>query len=172
MQDENPYLSPRHETSGEITVRFSDALPAICIVCGAPATGTTTKVVATPDDPTNRTMTRLQWWAFLSGWAFLWQPRRIVAEHSLLRLPHCEHHADLAREAIDVRAINHLKVQIVSAAPEFCEALAALQAPPSPETLATMDAGTNRDGDFLKAIEKSNISSPSEFLKGLEGQSE
>jgi hypothetical protein len=168
---------PPDEHESRASFRFTDRLPAICVVCGAPATGQCSLEVDAPPDADAAALTLFQMLALLFGFLFLWWrttpgPRNQgTPDHHWLQIPRCDNHgsADQIRSAVTLWAVDRYNVGIDGASAEFIRELEALNAPPSPEILAALDAGPARDAEgFLKDIEKSNVRTPNDFLQDLE----
>lgn len=168
---------PPDEHESRASFRFTDNLPNVCVLCGAPATGQCSLEVDPPPDPDAAAMTLFQMLALLFGFLFFWWrtapgPRGHGApNHHWLQLPCCDTHRskDRIRSAVTIFAVDHYTVEIDGVSVEFIQALATLNAPPSPEMLAALDAGPAQDANgFLKDIEKSNVRTPNDFLQDLE----
>lgn len=163
-----------------VTCRMADALPPVCVVCGAAATGNCWQRVEVRADASaslplkiiGGTVAVLESWiraTSLASWLKLKMPNE--PESRWIRLPHCAVHraAKTVRQTVTVRAVGRHQVAIGGAAAAFCAAVAALGAPPSAETLAALDRGpTQRPSEFLNAIHAPTAPTSAEFLRNLE----
>jgi hypothetical protein len=153
------------------TFRFRDALPHVCVLCGAPAAPRSSAPVGLPEHATVKRNTWVQLISFIFGFGFFWD--RATAdrpENQWVALPSCGHHSGpgVVARVVSLRAINKHTVEIFGACPAFRHALELHNAPPTAEFLEAIDRGpaTNAE-DFLGQIDKSTVDSPGDFLKKM-----
>jgi len=173
-------LTPPDESSPGVLLSFTDGVPPFCIVCGSPATGQTSRRVAAAEPPEIGSL--VQFLALTCGRLFFWTSNPYAAKKSSrkrtprdwIQLPHCSQHGSTDIEAaITIHNLDGRTLEVHGASDEYRRALAALQAPPSPEFLGSLDSGPQSDADeFLKGLDKSDVKTPGDFLKGLEGDSD
>lgn len=155
-----------------LTFRFADALPGLCVVCGAPANGQISTKVDLPPDAIVKQMTFLQIIALLFGFIFLWSRAAPGPPKSQwVRLPICLNHnsAKDVCKAVTLTAIDRYSVEIHGASAEFRNAMQLSYGLPSQELLAEFDSGPTPDADkFLTQANKLSVQTADDFLKSLE----
>lgn len=167
------------ELNLSIVVGTADAQPQICVVCGAPAMGSSLQEIKLRDTLAREertVMMLLQVLFFFLGALLFWRQdsSRVRAQRTWVSLPHCNRHglADI-RSRISLEAVDLRNVRIRGAHREFCQAVVALQAPPSPDLLSEIDPGPSADPNaFFESLDKSAVQTPADFLKNLERESE
>ena len=160
-----------------VEFRFRDDLPLLCVVCGAPATGTRATPVEMPRDAQSNALSLLQIVSVFFGFFFFWFRTSPAGgtENEWVSLPHCNLHGsgEEINRNIHIFAVGSYRAMICGAAPAFCEALKASSGPPPDEFLGALDVGPGGNTEaFLEGIDKSQVKTSKEFLSDLERNSQ